>query len=101
MKSTSKMIAGAALVSLLVSPALAHDLKAPKGKEKCYGIAKAGKNTCASADGSHGCAGLSKTDNNPHEFMLVKEGACKEQGGMTAQEMKEKAHPAKETTDKH
>ena len=32
------------------------------GKEKCYGIAKAGKNDCAAANGSHSCAGQAKAE---------------------------------------
>ncbi|MGZ5858932.1 MAG: BufA1 family periplasmic bufferin-type metallophore, partial [Burkholderiaceae bacterium] len=28
-------------------------------KEKCFGVAKAGQNDCASSNGSHSCAGQS------------------------------------------
>jgi uncharacterized membrane protein len=58
----------AAVGSLLaVGAAQASEMGAPKGdKVKCYGIAKAGKNDCASA--SHGCAGAAKTDNDPAEW---------------------------------
>ena len=43
--------------------------------EKCYGIAKAGKNDCASA-GSHSCGGTSKIDGDPQSWIYVPEGYC-------------------------
>jgi uncharacterized membrane protein len=43
--------------------------------EKCYGIAKAGKNDCAGA--AHACAGQSKEGANPaKEFILLPKGTC-------------------------
>lgn len=58
--------------------AVAQD-KAPKGMEKCYGVAKAGQNDCAS--GSHACAGMSKVDKDPKEYKFVKAGTCASMGG--------------------
>ena len=55
-----------------------------QSKEKCYGIAKAGKNDCASADGAHSCAGQATKDNDPHEWKYVSKGECEEMGGMLA-----------------
>lgn len=51
-------------------------------KEKCYGVAKAGKNDCA-ANG-HSCAGQSKVDNDPTEWKYVPKGECEKMGGTTA-----------------
>ena len=48
-------------------------------KVKCYGIAKAGKNDCATA--SHGCAGAAKTDNDPAEWKFAPKEECEKQGG--------------------
>ncbi|MDF3036511.1 MAG: hypothetical protein K0S28_1785 [Paucimonas sp.] len=62
------------------SVALATDAE----KEKCYGIAKAGKNDCASADGSHSCAGQAKKDNDPAEWKFVAKGTCEKIGGQTS-----------------
>jgi uncharacterized membrane protein len=74
----------AALAAMLAaSTAAAHDADAPKGKEKCYAIAKAGKNDCATANGSHDCAGVAKTDNDPNEWALVPTGECTKKGGST------------------
>jgi uncharacterized membrane protein len=43
--------------------------------EKCYGIAKAGKNDCASA-GNHSCGGTSKVNGDPKSWIFVPEGYC-------------------------
>lgn len=60
--------------------AAAHE--APAGdKEKCYGVAKAGQNDCASSDGAHSCAGQAATDNMPTEWTYVAKGTCEKTGG--------------------
>lgn len=46
-------------------------------KEKCYGIAVAGMNDCAAADGSHSCAGLAKVDASGNEWVLLPKDTCK------------------------
>jgi uncharacterized membrane protein len=52
--------------------------------EKCYGVVKAGKNDCASADKSHSCAGHATADANKNEFVKVPAGLCdKLAGGST------------------
>jgi uncharacterized membrane protein len=56
----------------------------PAKSEKCYGIAMAGKNDCASKTGSHSCAGQAKTDNDPNEWKYVDKGTCVGMGGKTA-----------------
>lgn len=50
-------------------------------KEKCLGIAKAGQNDCATASGSHSCAGQAKTDKDPMEWKYVAKGTCVKAGG--------------------
>ncbi|CAN7506464.1 DUF2282 domain-containing protein [Pseudoduganella sp. LjRoot289] len=52
-------------------------------KEKCFGIAKAGQNDCAAANGAHSCAGQSKTDNGAAEWKYVAKGTCEKAGGKT------------------
>ncbi|HEY9103818.1 DUF2282 domain-containing protein [Chitinimonas sp.] len=64
----------------LSTGALADDKAA---KEKCYGVAKAGKNDCASANGSHSCAGQTKADNDPNDWKYVAKGTCDKLGGST------------------
>ena len=53
----------------------------PKGMEKCFGVAKAGKNDCGSNKTAHSCAGQSKMDNDPNDFKFVKKGTCAQLGG--------------------
>ena len=75
-----------ALAFGLVGTAAAQD----KGKEKCYGIAKAGQNDCANLSGSHSCAGQTKMDSDPADWKYVAKGSCKDMKGMTAEEAKAK-----------
>lgn len=42
--------------------------------EKCYGVAKAGKNDCAGA--AHACAGQSKADGAGNEWVKLPKGTC-------------------------
>ena len=80
-KSERKFALAAIAVSIALStaPALAAG-----DKEKCYGVAKAGKNDCASGDGSHSCAGQAKVDNEPNEWKYVEKGTCvSKEGGRT------------------
>ena len=43
--------------------------------EKCYGIAKAGKNDCAAGPGTS-CQGTSKTDSQKNAWIYVNKGLC-------------------------
>ena len=61
-----------ALALGLVGTAAAQD----KGKEKCYGIAKAGQNDCANLAGTHSCAGQAKTDMDAGDWKYVPKGSC-------------------------
>jgi uncharacterized membrane protein len=80
--SSSKLLhsAIAGLVALgLAQAASAHDPKDSPGKEKCYGIAKAGQNDCGTA--RHSCAGRATRDNAPDEWKYVAKGSCEKAGG--------------------
>ncbi len=58
-------------------------------KDKCFGVAKAGANDCASATGTHACAGAAKVDNAPGDWKYVAKGTCEKMGGkLTAEPMK-------------
>jgi uncharacterized membrane protein len=68
----SAAIAGPALVvSAQGGPAPTPTFQA----EKCYGIAKAGKNDCA-ATGNNSCAGTSRVDADPRAWIYVPAGYC-------------------------
>lgn len=64
------------------------DMASGKGKEKCFGIVKAGQNSCANLSGSHSCAGSATTDNSPEEWKLVPKGSCAKMGGTSEAEAK-------------
>ncbi len=71
MNSTRVAIASA-LAAALVLPAATS--QAQGNMEKCYGIAKAGKNDCQTAKSS--CAGTSKKDAQADAWISVPKGAC-------------------------
>ena len=76
--TTSLAIAAAlssALAATAISPAQAG------GKEKCYGVAKAGQNDCGTAQ--HTCAGKAKKDKAADEWKYVAKGTCEKLGGKT------------------
>jgi uncharacterized membrane protein len=52
-------------------------------QDKCYGVAKAGQNDCATSSGTHACAGQSKADNSPQDWKYVAKGTCESLGGKT------------------
>lgn len=64
-------VAAPSLMSAQASPAPAPAFKA----EKCYGVAKAGKNDCAST-GNNSCAGTSKVNADAKAWVFVPEGYC-------------------------
>lgn len=65
-------IALAAGISLgLSAPAAAQS----GGKEKCYGVAKAGENDCSAGPGTS-CAGTSTRDYQGDAWKLVDAGTC-------------------------
>lgn len=81
------------LVSAALATAISLGLVAQataQSKEKCYGVAKAGANDCASLNGSHSCAGQAKADKLPEDWRYVAKGTCKELGGMTHEEARKK-----------
>lgn len=72
---SKKMVLASSAIAVAATLAVADKAEASK-KEKCYGIVKAGKNDCGSADGSHSCAGLAKTDGDYNEWVLLPAGTC-------------------------
>lgn len=60
-------------------------MAASREKEKCYGIAKKGKNDCGTAN--HACAGMAKADNEPDEWIYVPKGTCDKIAGSSKKPM--------------
>ena len=94
-----RLVVSSAIASVLslglagIAAAASHAAAAPadKGKDKCFGIAKAGQNDCANLSGTHSCAGQNKVDNDPGEWKYVAKGTCKDMKGLNADEAKMKA----------
>jgi len=71
-------LASVVTLGVLAQPVMAADA-APQ--DKCFGIAKAGANDCASKNGSHSCAGQAKKDNDANDWKYVAKGSCEKMGG--------------------
>jgi uncharacterized membrane protein len=54
----------------------AADANKKDGVEKCYGIAKAGKNDCAAKDGRSSCAGHAQKTGDANDWIYVPKGLC-------------------------
>lgn len=75
-----RYLVASVLTAAICGPAVIHAQKpvpAPTNfkAEKCYGIAKAGQNDCASA-GSNSCGGTSKVNGDPNAWVYVPAGYC-------------------------
>jgi uncharacterized membrane protein len=70
MKTTLTIASAISAALLLAAQAQAQ---AP-ASEKCFGIAKAGKNDCQTATSS--CAGTSKKDHEASAWLTVPKGTC-------------------------
>ena len=100
-----QLITGAAIAAIL-SGTVALTTPAESnaaGKEKCYGVVKAGHNDCGNAAGTHSCAGHAEVDGGAGEWVTVPEGLCEKLvGGSTspivaeAKDMMDKAEDAAE-----
>ena len=78
--TTTRIAIASALAAALVLPAATT--QAQGNMEKCYGVAKAGKNDCQTAKSS--CAGTSKTDSQADAWVSLPRGVCdKLVGGKT------------------
>jgi uncharacterized membrane protein len=79
-KLTIAAAVGALLTGGMTANAMHHE-KAAGDTVKCYGVAKAGQNDCATS--SHACAGVAKTDNDPAEWKSMPKADCEKAGGKT------------------
>jgi uncharacterized membrane protein len=83
MKTLNKVLSIATLTAMATSFAIMPASAEDAGKEKCYGVAKAGKNDCAS--GKISCAGSSKVDSDGAAFVVLPKGACERLAGGSLQ----------------
>jgi uncharacterized membrane protein len=81
-----KSIAIASAVGSLLALGASTVTAADVAKEKCLGVAEAGKNDCAAGD--HSCAGQSKVNKDPKDWKYVPKGECEKMGGKVAADKK-------------
>lgn len=77
-------------IGSLLALGLASNASAAEKKmemEQCFGIAKAGKNDCASNKSVHSCAGQATKNNDPMDFVAVPKGTCDKIAGGTLKAM--------------
>jgi uncharacterized membrane protein len=80
-KTTLSQLALAAAVAGALGLAASPVFAAEEGKDKCYGVAKAGENDCASAAGTHSCAGHAAASLDGQDWKYVAKGTCEKLGG--------------------
>lgn len=68
-------IAGVVGVGLAMA-AVSAQAAMSKKMEKCYGVAKVGKNDCGGAKTGHSCQGQSKKAGDVYDWILVPKGTC-------------------------
>jgi uncharacterized membrane protein len=87
MKTTTVILGSAVAMALSMAlQATAQGGPAPKPtfeSEKCYGVAKAGKNDCQTANSS--CAGTSKRNSQGDAWIYMPKGACEKLVGSSLQ----------------
>lgn len=72
---TKAALSALLLTSLAAGAATAANAQAAKPMEKCYGVAKAGKNDCKAGAGTS-CAGTSHINYQGDAWKLVPAGTC-------------------------
>jgi uncharacterized membrane protein len=77
--SVATVVGGLALAGAISRVSYGGPAEQPTGSEKCYGIAKAGKNDCAA--GVHSCAGQSSKNSDKGSFVYLPAGACSKIAG--------------------
>ncbi len=73
--SFNAAFAGAFAAALAIASVPAQAAEDGAAKEKCYGVATAGHNDCASAS-NNSCAGTAKADYEKGAWALVPKGTC-------------------------
>lgn len=74
MKSNHPLILGAVTGILALGLGAAAGAAENPNAEKCYGVAKAGKNDCQTAKSA--CAGTAMKDGQKDAWVLVPKGTC-------------------------
>ncbi len=75
MSNAMRTLVVASSLAAALSAQFAAPASAEEAKEKCFGVAMAGKNDCAAGAGTT-CAGTSKVDYQGNSWSLVPAGTC-------------------------
>lgn len=82
-KAKTSLAVTSAIAAGLFMASAQDAVAGPKFKaEKCYGVAKAGKNDCAAGPGTS-CAGTATVDAQGNAWMFVPKGSCERLVGGT------------------
>lgn len=81
MKNTKTVVSSALAGVMALGLMAASDaaFAAKDGAEKCYGVSKAGKNDCQTANSS--CAGSATADGQKDAWIYVPKGTCEKLSG--------------------
>ena len=79
-KTAATLGALAAALAFSATAAQADNHTKSTAKERCYGVAMAGKNDCAAGPGTS-CAGTSKVDYQGNAWKYVAKDSCVKMGG--------------------
>lgn len=85
MKTSTLALAAAVGTAFAIGAVTAPSANAADN-EKCYGVAKAGKNDCQTSTSS--CAGTSKMDGQKDAWIYVPAGLCEKLDGGSMKPMK-------------
>ena len=77
----SAAIGGLLLLSFASNAVANHTKPLNKNMEKCFGVAKAGKNDCAGSKSAHACASHSAQSGDPLDWVVVPKGTCNKIAG--------------------
>lgn len=76
-----------ALIITAITGLLAFSITATAGsayasdEEKCWGVAKAGRNACNTNKNKHTCAGHSQIASDSNDYIPLPKGSCEKIGG--------------------
>jgi uncharacterized membrane protein len=71
-----KQVIAALVFGAMLSGGSAQAQEKQAEREKCYGVAKAEKNDCATKDGISSCAGQAKKAGDANAWIYVPKGLC-------------------------
>lgn len=80
-KTINTLLTSAVALTIAGAAGSAHASGDMDGKEKCFGVVKAGLNDCGNAGKTHSCAGMATTDAAGDEWLGVPTGTCEKLAG--------------------